>query len=81
MRSMIDSMPGIRGWRVSHSSGGGTSGRSTQAPSVGDSRVPSAALTVRISVSATWPTTRPCVTLRPWAASVTSMSRIDGGLA
>ena len=81
MRSWIDGMPGMRGSRTAHSSGPGTSGRSTHVSSTSRSRWPSAALTVRISVSPTWPTTRAWVMLRPAAASVTSMSITDGGVA
>jgi hypothetical protein len=78
---MIDSVPGTRGPRTSQSSGGGTFGNSTHEPSTGMSRMPRAAFTVTISVSATWPTTRAWVTLWPLAPMVTSMSRMDGGWA
>ena len=78
---MIDAWPGMRGPRTAHSSGGGTDGGSTHEPSAFTSRVPRAALTVRISVSATWPTARAWVMLRPWTARVTSMSSTDGGWA
>src|SRR5262245_734636 len=49
--------------------------------STANSRRPSAALTVRISRSQTCPTARACVMCRPATATITSMSRIDGGLA
>jgi hypothetical protein len=80
-RFMIDSTSGWRGGRPAQLSGAGTSGMTVHTPSSSSSRVPSAALTVRISVSATWPTTRAWVTWRPWAAIVTSTSRMDGGTA
>jgi hypothetical protein len=45
------------------------------------SRLPRAALTVKISRSATWPVARAWVVLRPDTATVTSMSSTDGSLA
>ncbi len=78
---MIDSSPGSRSVRPGQSSGPGTSGGEAQAPEASMSRWPSAALTVRISRSATWPTARAWVMLRPSTAMVTSMSSTDGGWA
>jgi hypothetical protein len=47
----------------------------------GEGRSPRAALTVRISRSATWHTTRAWVIWWPTTASVTSMSTVSPGLA
>ena len=75
--SVIPSSSGVTPKRISHSSGGGTSGICSHMPAAGLSRWPSAALTVRISRSPTWPTARAWVTLRPSLATMTSMSMIE----
>ena len=82
MRSMIDSVPGSR--EPAHRALVGRPDRRVARPTRprrSSSRVPRAALTVRISVSATWPTARAWVICGPATASVTSMSSIDGGWA
>ena len=81
MRSMIESLPGMRDMRLGQSSGGGTVGISAHWPPASSGRWPRAAFTVRISRSPTWPTARAWVTCLPATAIVTSMSMIDGGLA
>ena len=55
---MIDRSRPKRGARTGQSSGSGTLGITAHWPSTGSSRDPSAALTVRISRSPTWPTAR-----------------------
>ena len=80
-RVMIDrSWPNL-GARVGQSSGAGTSGMTFHWPPTSRSRDPSAAFTVRISRSPTWPTARAWEVLRPEMATVTSRSMISPSLA
>src|SRR5205807_1173352 len=64
--------------RTGHASGGGTSGGTAHEPEPSKLRRPRAALTVKISLSPTWPVARTWLTLWPAAASTTSMSTTDG---
>ena len=64
-----------------HTSGDGTSGRTAHWPAMVSARVPSAALTVKISSSSTLPMARAWLVWRPVTMATTSMSTTAGGRA